>query len=127
MIVVYRFALESTATVEEEVDEMPRDFELEQNYPNSFFANGRGTFGAPSTVIGFQLFVNKHVTLQVFDVNGREVATLVNGRLAAGVHRVIFAPRGANAGLYFYKLTAGTFTQTRKALLLRGREKSPTF
>lgn len=78
-----------------------------------------GVAGDPSTVIGFHLAVKNHVTLQVFDVYGREVATLVDGERTAGTHQVTFTARAAAAGLYFYKITAGKFTQTRKAVLLQ--------
>jgi hypothetical protein len=88
----------------------PQQFALAQNYPNPF---------NPSTVISFQLPVNSHVTLKVFDVNGREVATLVDGEMTAGIHAVTFAPREVAGGIYFYKLTAGKFSQTRKALLMK--------
>jgi len=89
---------------------LPEGFALLQNYPNPF---------NPSTVISFQLTVNSHVTLKVFDVNGREVATLANGNLAAGKHSVTFAPRSATSGIYFYTITAGKFSQTRKAILMK--------
>jgi 2-keto-3-deoxy-6-phosphogluconate aldolase len=70
-------------------------------------------------VISFQLPVNSHVTLKVFDVNGREVATLVEGNLEAGSHAVTFTPRDVAGGIYFYKLTAGKFSQTRKAVVMK--------
>jgi hypothetical protein len=89
---------------------LPTGFALSQNYPNPF---------NPSTVISFQLPVRSHVTLRVFDVNGREVATLVEGEMAAGNHSVRFAPRDVAGGLYFYQLTAGKFSQTRKAVLMK--------
>ena len=87
-------------------------YQLRQNYPNPF---------NPSTVISFQLPVSSHVTLKVFDVNGREVATLVQGEMSAGSHAVTFAPQGGDlaGGIYFYKLTAGEFFQTRKAVLMK--------
>jgi len=90
--------------------EMPEQFALFQNYPNPF---------NPSTVISFQLPVSNHVTLKVFDVNGREVATLVDGEMSPGNHTVTFAPRDWAGGIYFYKLTAGKFSQTRKAILMK--------
>jgi hypothetical protein len=96
---------------------LPEGFALSQNYPNPFSANG--TFGNPSTVISFQLPVNSYVTLKVFDVNGREVATLVDDDMTAGNHAVTFAPRDLAGGLYFYRLTAGKFSQTSKAVLLK--------
>jgi hypothetical protein len=87
----------------------PENFRLYQNYPNPF---------NPSTVISFQLSVNSHVTLKVFDVLGREVARLVDKEMAAGDHGVRFAPRDVAGGIYFYKLTAGKFSQTRKLVLM---------
>jgi len=88
----------------------PAAFGLSQNYPNPF---------NPSTVISFHLPVNSHVTLKVFDVTGREVATLVEGNLAAGNHTVPFVPRDLAGGIYFYQLTAGKFSQTRKTILMK--------
>jgi hypothetical protein len=89
---------------------LPEGFSLSQNYPNPF---------NPNTVISFQLAVKSHVTLKVFDVAGREVATLVEGEMAAGKHAVTFAPSHSASGLYFYKITAGKFSQTRKAVLMK--------
>ncbi len=89
---------------------LPGKFILYQNYPNPF---------NPSTVISFQLPVNSHVTLKVFDVLGREVATLVDGTLEAGNHTVTFAPYELVAGIYFYKVTAGKFSYMRKAVLVK--------
>jgi hypothetical protein len=100
-----------TVAVESRDSELlPTEFSLAQNYPNPF---------NPSTVISFQLPVSSHVTLKVFDVNGREVATLVDGNLPAGNLFVTFAPRALAGGLYFYKLAAGQFSQTRKAILMK--------
>jgi hypothetical protein len=100
----------TVAVEESNLEMLPTNFSLSQNYPNPF---------NPSTVISFQLPVSSHVMLQVFDVNGREVATLVDGEMPAGKHAVPFAPRDLAGGLYFYKLTAGKFTQTRKAILMK--------
>ncbi len=86
------------------------DFNLPQNYPNPF---------NPATVISFQLPASSHVSLKVFDVTGREVATLMDGEMAAGKHSATFAPRDLAGGVYFYKLTAGKFSQTRKAVLMK--------
>jgi len=97
-------------SVDEEQTNGPEDFALQQNYPNPF---------NPSTTIHFSLSQREHVTLKVFDVNGREVATLVDGNLEAGSHTVPFAPRETTTGLYFYKLSAGKFSQTRKAILMK--------
>jgi hypothetical protein len=100
-----------TVAVEERNSEtLPTEFSLLQNYPNPF---------NPSTVISFQLPVNSHVKLQVFDVNGREVATLIDGEMTAGDHTATFAPRDLAGGIYFYKITAGQFSQTRKGVLMK--------
>jgi hypothetical protein len=96
--------------IQEPVLEIPKTYSLEQNYPNPF---------NPYTVIRFSLPQREQVTLRVFDVNGREVATLVDGTLAAGNHAVAFAPHDLAGGLYFYQITAGKFSQTRKAVLLK--------
>ena len=111
------FLKKNTTGIDATSHQRPKFFRLEQNYPNPFSANG--TFGNPSTVISFQLSVNSHVTLKVFDANGREVATLVEGNLVAGDHSVTFTPRERTAGLYFYKIIAGKFSQTRKAIMIK--------
>ncbi len=102
--------LSPTTGVQERSVARPKGYRLVQNYPNPF---------NPSTVIRFQLPVNSHVTLKVFDLLGREVATLVDGELAAGEHQVTFAPRDFATGLYFYRLTSGKFSQTRKVVLIK--------
>lgn len=89
---------------------MPMAFGLAQNFPNPF---------NPSTVISFQLPVSSHVALKVYDVNGREVTTLVDGEMGAGKHAVTFRSDELAGGICFYRLTSGNFTQTRKAILLR--------
>jgi hypothetical protein len=88
----------------------PKGFALSQNYPNPF---------NPNTVISFQLSVNSHVTLKVFDLSGREVATLVNGDLAAGDHAVTFKAGDLPGGVYFYQIKTASFAQTRKAVLIK--------
>jgi hypothetical protein len=74
----------------------PATFELFQNYPNPF---------NPSTVISFQLSVNSNVSLKVYDVIGREVATLVSDQQEAGYHEVRFNAQKLSSGVYFYQLT----------------------
>jgi formylglycine-generating enzyme required for sulfatase activity len=88
----------------------PNSFGLGQNYPNPF---------NPSTTISYQLPSQRHVTLKVFDVLGREVATLVDGVEAPGHKEMRFDASGLSAGIYFYRLQAGAYVETRKFLLLR--------
>ena len=87
----------------------PRNYALEQNYPNPF---------NPSTTIRYQIPKDGLVTLKVYDVLGREVKTLVNSYQSAGEHFVKFDGRGLASGVYFYSLTAGDFSQTKKMILL---------
>jgi hypothetical protein len=89
---------------------MPRTFELGQNYPNPF---------NPSTVMSYQLPVASNVSLKVYDVLGREVATLVNGRQEAGRYSVSFNAASFASGVYFYRLQAGNFVQTKKMMLVK--------
>jgi photosystem II stability/assembly factor-like uncharacterized protein len=88
----------------------PDAFTLNQNYPNPF---------NPSTIISYQLSMNNFVTLKVYDVLGREVKTLVNERQTAGSHSIAFNASHLPSGVYFYHLQAGTYSNTKKLLLLK--------
>ncbi len=104
------FLKKTSTRVDATSDEVPRLFRLEQNYPNPF---------NPTTTIRFSLPQREHVTLKVFGIFGREVQTLVNGRLNAGEHQIIFDATGLPSGVYFYQIKAASFSLTRKALLMR--------
>lgn len=88
----------------------PITFALNQNYPNPF---------NPTTNIGFRIKDSGYLTLRVYDVLGREVATLVEGEVEAGSHTVSFDASAFTDGVYFYKIQAGQFAETRKMILLR--------
>ena len=88
----------------------PYEYRLEHNYPNPF---------NPSTTILYELKWDGPVSLTVYDVLGREVATLVNARQAAGRHAVVFDARRIASGAYFYTLRAGAYMKTEKMLLLK--------
>ncbi|GIW91300.1 MAG: hypothetical protein KatS3mg109_1732 [Pirellulaceae bacterium] len=104
----------------EEREIIPHTMVLEQNYPNPF---------NPSTTIRFSLPQRSQVTLKVFDVLGREVATLVDEEMDAGEHSVVFSTRGRYAfggnavdlpsGVYFYRMQAGAVVQLRKMEVVR--------
>ena len=98
------------STVANETEEAPLDFKLEQNYPNPF---------NPSTVISYQLPVNSLVNLKVYDLLGREIATLVDGQMSAGNHSVNFNGSQLSSGMYMYRLQVGNHVQTRKMLLVK--------
>jgi photosystem II stability/assembly factor-like uncharacterized protein len=86
------------------------EFSLEQNYPNPF---------NPTTTIEYSIPQAGLVTIQIYDILGREVATLVDEYLPAGTYETEFSANGLASGIYFYKLTAVNFSQTRKMLLLK--------
>jgi hypothetical protein len=89
---------------------LPNDFSLAQNYPNPF---------NPTTTIDYDLPQAADVKLQVFDIIGREVDLLVGGRQEAGHHSVIWDGADRSSGMYFYKIQAGDFSETKKMLLLK--------
>jgi hypothetical protein len=88
----------------------PEAFSLSQNYPNPF---------NPATKITYTLKDGARVKLEVFDIAGGLVATLVNDFQTAGRHEVTFDAKSLAAGIYFYRLHAGSFTETRRMLLVK--------
>jgi hypothetical protein len=88
----------------------PLGYLLYQNYPNPL---------NPSTVICYQLPVSSEVTLKVYDILGKEIATLVDEYKQLGTHEVEFNATALPSGVYFYQLKAGSFIQTKKMLLLK--------
>lgn len=120
-------------------NDIPTLFKLFQNYPNPFSAGGGSAFGGnPATNIRFHLTAGavvqagisdfarpngkggrEFVSLKVHDALGREVATLVDEELAAGMHEVTFDASGLASGVYVYRLEVGGKAQTRKMLLLK--------
>lgn len=96
--------------VAEAGDALPSAFQLSQNYPNPF---------NPSTAISYDLPAASVVTLKVYDVLGKEVASLVDGVQSAGSRTVRFDGSSLRSGVYFYRLQAGTFSETRKLVLIK--------
>jgi hypothetical protein len=88
----------------------PVGFALCQNYPNPF---------NPATTIAFHLPFSSFVTFKVFNSTGKEVASLVNGQLPAGNHRTGWNASGVPSGVYFYRIQAGTYSETKKLVVMR--------
>jgi hypothetical protein len=108
---MWEINLDDLVTGVAEQKERPVEFGLDQNYPNPFNGQTRLKF----RVSGF----GSRVQLRVYDVAGRQVATLVDGTVASGEHVVTFDATGLGSGIYFYRLESGDFHQTRKMILLR--------
>jgi uncharacterized delta-60 repeat protein len=88
----------------------PNQFNLAQNYPNPF---------NPTTTIQYSIPQRSNVTLKVYDILGNEVATLVNEERARGVYSVNFDASQLASGIYFYRIQAGSFIETKKMILIK--------
>ncbi len=89
---------------------VPVKYELQQNYPNPF---------NPATTIKYSIAKLSNVTLKVYDMLGSEIATLVNEEKPAGVYEINFNASNLASGIYFYKMQAGRFVETKKMILIR--------
>lgn len=102
---------ERLTAVEPANNQFPSRIELAANYPNPF---------NPSTIIPFQLSSAAQVSLDIFDVHGKLVRTLLQGRQEIGLHQAVFHAGYLSSGIYFYRLQVdGYFQQTRKMILMR--------
>ena len=112
------YKIEAAPTSVDEMNpEIPGSFKLFQNYPNPF---------NPSTVISYQLAVNSHVSLRIYDILGREVVALVNEEQSVGIYKVNFNVAQISnlryslpSGIYYYRLSAGNFSQSKKMILIK--------
>ena len=89
---------------------IPNEYTLAQNYPNPF---------NPTTTIQFALPTGSQVVLKIYNLLGREVATLVNEELQSGKYKVDFEANDLPSGVYFYQIRAGGFSKTKKLTLLK--------
>jgi hypothetical protein len=105
-------AANGLTTAVEDKNVIPTDFKLNQNYPNPF---------NPETVISYQLPTSGYVTLKVYNILGKEVATLVNEYQQAGSYNAKFSISSykLSSGVYFYSLKSGSFSQTKKMILMK--------
>ena len=102
--------LDVVTGVKELRSQIPVKFYLSQNYPNPF---------NPSTVISYQLSALSKISIKVYDVLGREITTLVNQEQHAGNYIVNFDASKLSSGVYFYRIVAGNFVQTKKMVLIK--------
>lgn len=105
----WTFNLESTVGIDP-LGQVPETWSLSQNYPNPF---------NPTTRISFDVAKQMNVKLVVFDILGNEVQTLVNQRMNAGHFEIDFNASGYASGIYFYKIEAGDFIDTKKMILIK--------
>jgi hypothetical protein len=117
-------SLQSTTAVKDIAAEAPLSFELMQNYPNPFSPGGQENTGNSSTTINYELSQPVEVKLEIFDVLGRQVRTLVNQRQQAGKHSVAWNGRDEHGrlvarGVYIYRLRTPEFTGVRTMVLAK--------
>ena len=93
-----------------ETPKLPNQFSLSQNYPNPF---------NPTTQITFTLPKASNVTLTIYNVLGQQIATLVNGKNEPGAHSVSWNALNVPSGVYFYRIVAGDFVQTKKMVVMK--------
>ena len=96
--------------VTDKSNEIPLSFTLDQNYPNPF---------NPGTMISFDVPSKSFVTLKVFDALGREVSTLLAEELSAGAYSRRWNAANVPSGVYFYRLQAGEYVETKRMILLK--------
>jgi len=101
---------QGVVAVAEVIDTIPDHFFVEQNYPNPFNPSTRIKYGLPRATL---------VALEIYNILGQRVAILVNEQKEAGYHEVMFQDSRLASGVYFYRLKAGSFVETKKLVLLR--------
>ena len=104
------FILDATETRSGQIADRPDSYRLDQNFPNPF---------NPVTTITFSMPESSHVTLEIFDLQGRRVATLVDGQRSAGDHTVTFDAAQLSSGAYLYRLHAGEYVRSRQMMLVK--------
>ena len=95
----------------------PAEYKLQQNYPNPFNPSTKIKFDISPLLRGVGEARGVFVSLKVFDVTGKEIAILVNEKMQPGSYEVTFGGSKLSSGVYFYRLTAGEFSETKKMIL----------
>jgi hypothetical protein len=99
-----------SATAIAERAEVPKEYSLQQSYPNPF---------NPSTTIGFELPHTSRVSLKVYNLLGQEVTTLVDDEMQAGTYEAQFNASSLSSGMYVYRLRAGDYVATKRMILMK--------
>jgi len=107
---VVKLAGDVALAVSEYPNLLPEDHTVYQNYPNPF---------NPTTSIRYEIRHRRHVTLKIYDLLGQEIETLVNSDQVPGKYESKWSPKSLPSGVYFYRLQAGSFSETKKLILLR--------
>jgi hypothetical protein len=94
----------------EQISELSKEFSLKQNYPNPF---------NPSTKISFSLPSQEHVVVEVFNMLGQKVITLMDKNMNAGYHELEFNGSDLSSGVYFYAIQAGQFNDVKKMIIIK--------
>ena len=93
-----------------EIVPLPNEFSLDKAYPNPF---------NPTTTLSFAIPVDSEVSISVYNLQGREVVSLVNGNMDAGYHSVVWNADSHSSGVYFVKMVAGNYVNTQKLMLVK--------
>ena len=89
---------------------LPETFSLDRAYPNPF---------NPTTTLSFAIPVDSEVILSIYNLQGREVSTLINGNMDAGYHSIVWDANSYASGVYFVKMVAGEYVNTQKLMLIK--------
>ena len=100
----------SSGSMTLEYKPIPNEYALYQAYPNPF---------NPTTTLSFALTIESEVSITVYNLQGREVISLVNGNMEAGYHSVVWNADAQASGVYFVKMVAGEFVNTQKLMLVK--------
>ncbi len=92
------------------ITQEPQDYNLGQNYPNPF---------NPTTVIRFGIPRNEYITLKIYNALGREISTLITGKLNAGIHEIEWNASKYPSGIYFYRLEGNGYYETKRMMLIK--------
>ncbi len=112
---IWKRNLSDITEIKENPVEIPTIFSLSQNYPNPFNPTTTIKYSVPKIINNQSSIVN----LKIYDILGREIATLVNEEKTPGMYEVEFNAKSLSSGIYFYKLAVGSFTATKKLILLK--------